>query len=159
MLTKVGGSRKLTGAKLHPLGVFLASADKAEQAALRLFCEQQGAVYFTGAADDVRGVCCHIEESGADLLIMDWELPRGGGNHSGAESCANAEDVIEYLKERLVDLRIILLTRGRRHEGAALAAGANFVICKDQPAEQVIELLKEAIEVCRGELSNSGEIS
>lgn len=135
-------------AKLRPLGVFLASANKAEYAALSLVFEQQQGVRIVGGAMDTHGVREHVLDSGADILLLDWELPvqseLSPRNGKSAPELA-VPDLISVLHSSEGRLHIIVLTLKPKIEPAALAAGADAVVAKTGPPEKMLAALIDEI--------------
>ncbi len=134
----------MTVAKLQPLGVYLASADLAEITALRLLCGQQEALRVVGAAVDVRGVLANILDSQVDLLLLDWELPHCLDEPISTPVQTTAQ-LIPYLRSRIRNLTIIVLTLEPRYELAALEAGADRIISKGDPSEKLLSILQQTI--------------
>lgn len=142
----------MPAAKMQPLGVFLASANKAEDAALRLVFEQQQGVRIAGNAIDTHGVLDHIVDSGADFLLLDWELPVQSAhsplrNESAPELAA--PDLIATLRTGEGSLHIVVLTLKPEIEPVALRAGADAVVIKTGPPERMLAALIAQIDLSR----------
>ena len=65
--------RFIAATKMQPLGVFLASANKAQIEALNLVIQQQQGAQIVGGAVDTHGVLESILECPTDILLLDWE--------------------------------------------------------------------------------------
>lgn len=133
---------------MRPLGVFLASADKAELAALRLLFKQLEDVCVVGAANDTHGVLSLILNSGADFLLLDWELPiqsdLSSQNGEGEPELA-VPDLIAILNLAIENLHTIVLSIDLQIETVALAAGADDFVCKSSPPERMLAALVREI--------------
>ena len=119
----------------------MASADKAQKAALRLVIEQQSGLYVVGTAKNTHSVTDQVLDNGADLLLLDCELPVRNerppyGKNSSTELAVR--DLINHLRSTLGELRIIILTLKSNIETEALAAGANAVVRKTDPPERIL---------------------
>lgn len=129
------------------LGVLLASADVAQQEALRLVIEQQEDVYVVGEANNTHDVWALALGNGADLLLLDWELPvRSELSTNGDESETElaVRDLITLLHSNMGDLRIIVLTLRPEIESLAISAGADAVMRKtDSPEKMLSALVKQ----------------
>jgi len=126
------------------LGVLLATADKAQNEALRLVIEQQEDVYVVGEAFDTHGVRALVLQYRADLLLLDWELPvrselSPNGDGSGLELAVH--DLIRLLRTSVEDLRIIVLTLRHSVESVAFSAGADAVVHKTDSPEKMLSAL------------------
>jgi DNA-binding NarL/FixJ family response regulator len=147
--------RQTPSAKMPPLGVFLASADMAQNAALRLVFEQQQGVRIVGCAVNTQGVLDAIQESGADFLLLDWELPVQSAllplNGEGPPELAVPE-LVARLRKGARALRIVVLTIKPEIEPAAIDAGANVVMAKTGPPERMLAILRAQIKNNRAEL-------
>ncbi len=131
----------MSDVKMRPLGVFVATADKAEYAALRLVFEQQDGVSVVGAAKNTHDVLEKIGDSGADLLLLDWELPGQSEitpNGSKKSSGLAVPDLIASLRLEMDCLHVVALSIEPETEQVALAAGADVFVCKAGPPEKML---------------------
>ena len=140
--------RFMAATKMQPLGVFLASANKAQYEALSLVFEQQQGVRIVGGAIDTHGVIENILDCQADILLLDWELPVQSelfpGNGKSAPELA-VPDLITTLRSVEGGLHIIVLTLKPELEPEALAAGADAVVAKTGSPEKMLASLIDEI--------------
>lgn len=131
----------MSDVKMRPLGVFVATANKAENAALRLVFEQQDGVSVVGDAKNTHDVLEKIGDSGADLLLLDWELPGQSeiiNNGSKNPPELAVPDLIASLRLEMDRLHIVALSIEPDNEQVALAAGADVFVCKAGPPEKML---------------------
>lgn len=116
--------------KERPLRLLIADDNPAARAALRALLESV-------AEDDRRMELLEAKDGQAalelaaaeqpDVALLDVEMPR-----------RNGVEVTRLVKAQWPAMRVIVLTMHRRHETAALAAGADLFLLKGCPAEQLL---------------------
>ena len=136
--------RFMAAIKMQPLGVFLASANKAQYEALSLVFEQQQGADIVGGAMDTHGVLEGVPQCHTDILLLDWELPVQSelfpGNGESAPELA-VPDLIKLLRSTMEKLHIIVLTLKPEIKCEALAAGADAVVAKTSSPEKMLASL------------------
>jgi len=134
----------MPAAKMCPLGVFLASADLAQNSALCLVFEQQQGVRIVGGAKDTHDALHGVLDSGADFLLLDWELPvrseLSTRNGEGTPELA-VPDLITRLRSSGEHLHIVVLTLKPEFELVAMRAGADAVMVKTSAPERMLAAL------------------
>ena len=140
--------RFMAATKMQPLGVFLASANKAQYEALSLVFKQQQGAYILGGAVDTHGVLENVPQCHTDILLLDWELPVQSvlfpGNGESVPELAVPE-LIKLLRSSMEQLHIIVLTLKPEIESEALAAGADAVVSKTTSPEKMLASLIDQI--------------
>jgi len=113
--------------------VFLADARSEERSALRLLL-QDLKMEVVGEAADWPATLAQVPLSSTDMLLVDWDLL-----HS-----APAEALGELRKICPAALVIVLISHLDARQQAALSAGADAFISKDEMPERVAERLRIA---------------
>ena len=113
--------------------VFLADARSEERSALRLLL-QDLKMEVVGEAADWPATLAQVPASSTDMLLVDWDLL-----HS-----APVEALGELRKICPAALVIVLISHLDARQQAALSAGADAFISKDEMPERVAERLQKA---------------
>ena len=113
--------------------VFLADARSEERSALRLLL-QDLKMEVVGEAADWPATLAQVPASSTDMLLVDWDLL-----HS-----APVEALGELRKICPAALVIVLISHLDARQQAALSAGADAFISKDEMPERVAERLRNA---------------
>ena len=101
------------------------------RSALRLFLEQAGGFAVVGEADDVVAALALVAQQQPDLLIVDWELPGGGGM-----------TVLEAVRRAAPGSRVLVLSGLPEARRAALQAGADGFVSKGDPPERFLAAVR-----------------
>jgi len=119
--------------------VFLADAQREERSALRLLLLDLK-MEVVGEAADWSTTLAKAPKTGLDMLLVDWSmLPTDLGVQGLAElrlACPNA-------------IVVVLISHLDARQQAALSAGADAFISKDEMPERVAEHLRAAAESTR----------
>ena len=112
----------------------LADDDGEIRAALRLFLEELGEGDILEAGDLGQALAA-LERAGLDVILLDWELPRG--DYLGGST---AEFVMES-KQRAPGFRIIAMSGRPESRGESLRAGCDAFVNKNDPPDGLLALL------------------
>jgi DNA-binding NarL/FixJ family response regulator len=107
--------------------IFLADLQAKVRFALRVLLERQPGLEVVGEAARAEDLLVQIALSGADLMLLDWNL-------AGADA---AELLLELRCDR-PDLRVIVLSGRPEAREAALAAGADAFVSKGDPPDRLL---------------------
>ncbi len=111
----------------------LVADDRAEvRSALRLLLEHELALPVLGEVAHGDGLLETLQAMGADLLLLDWELP---GPPAG--------DLVRALRARMPQLSIVALGGRAEVRGAALATGVTAFVSKGEPPALLLALLHQ----------------
>jgi two-component system response regulator DesR len=107
--------------------------DKAQvRSALRLHLEEGAGCAVVGEADNSQDLLAEVEVSRPDLLLLDWELPPGGG-----------KVVLRALRAARPGLIVVVLSGRPEVRSEALEAGATAFVSKaDSPEHLLATILK-----------------
>ena len=114
------------------LRIFVASPDERLRLALILFLADEPNLVVVGIADRITGLFNQLEASGADVLLLDWEV------HD--HSMVNLLRDLKNLENR--PETIIFSSREEKKE-TIMAAGADYFISKDSPPDSLMPILND----------------
>jgi DNA-binding NarL/FixJ family response regulator len=112
--------------------VFLASADERLRLALLLLLDHQPGMVVVGLSDRLLGLFSQVEGAQPDVLLLDWDL----SEDKMADFFAN----IRILERRP---QVIVLSTNPQNNEAIRATGADFIICKNAPLDELIPVLND----------------
>lgn len=114
--------------------VFLADSQRDERLAFRLLLQELN-MQVVGEASDWATTLSQAPSTKPDMLMVDWDLVAKG---SGA-------DLVELRQACPAAVVIVLISHLSAREQAALSAGADAFISKDETSEWVADRLREAV--------------
>ncbi|HSQ26539.1 MAG TPA: response regulator [Anaerolineales bacterium] len=114
--------------------VFLADSQSDERSAFRLLLQELN-MQVVGEASDWATTLSQAPFTNPDMLVVDWNLVVNGTD-------ANLEKLRQACPAAVV---IVLISHLNAREQAALSAGADAFISKDETSEWVAERLREAV--------------
>lgn len=121
--------------------LYLADRLPAERSALRLLAESLN-MQVVGEAADWATTLAQAPTTGFDMLLVEWELlPTESRTALGQLRAACFATII-----------VILISHLGAREQAALSAGADAFISKNEPSDRVAERLRQASEKARGQI-------
>lgn len=112
---------------MKQIQILIADDQAKVRSALRLMLEQQTDVHILGEAVDARGVLDWVRATCPDLVVLDWEL-RG----------KDTTDLLNSLQKQCPGLRVIALSGKPEARQAALSAGADLFVSKNEPPETLL---------------------
>ncbi len=112
---------------LKTMRVLLANTRQKVRSALRLLLAQKPEFQVVGEAADATGLLLAVERKQPDLLLLDWELPG-----------LPAAYLLRLLRQERPSLKIIALSSRPEVRQAALQAGTDGFISKNEPPEKVL---------------------
>ena len=113
------------------LRVLVVDDDADVRAALRLVLLQQPDIATVSIADSVDNLLAQIEESAADVVLLDWD------------GCANdAGDSVVLARRLRPELAVIALSARPEARQHALVSGATGFVSKGDPPERVLEAVR-----------------
>jgi DNA-binding NarL/FixJ family response regulator len=108
--------------------VLIADDQLQVRSALRLVLQQDPRVREIDEVENLEALLQHVQRSPAHLVLLDWELPDGGGSV--------AVDRMRALRPRL---SVIALSGRPEAREAALRNGADAFVSKGDPPERLLE--------------------
>lgn len=114
--------------------VYLADAEIDERLAFRILLQNLN-MQVVGEADNWSTVLSQAPETDPDMILVDWGLVAAG---AGA-------DLAELRTACPAAVVIILISHLGAREQAALSAGADAFISKDETADRVVERIRAAV--------------
>jgi DNA-binding NarL/FixJ family response regulator len=110
----------------------LVADDQAKvRSAVRFVLEQDEDVEVLGEAVDATGLLDWMRVVCPDLILLDWELPGGGG-----------EELLRAIRGNCSRAAIVALSGRHEARRAALAAGVDGFVSKGDPPEALLKTIK-----------------
>ena len=97
---------------------------------LKALLVTQPEIEIVGEAADGREVVHMVEERRPDVVLMDVRMPVMDGL-----------EATRLIKEKWLEVKVIVLTMYALHQADALAAGADAFLVKGCPAEELLEAI------------------
>jgi DNA-binding NarL/FixJ family response regulator len=98
--------------------------------ALAALLTQRSRLQIVGEAADAHDVLEQVRLSCPDIILLDWRIV-----------CQDSDDVITMVKEICPESQVIVLSGRPESKIPALAAGADFFVCKGEPPERLLNAL------------------
>lgn len=132
---------------MKSLGLIIVDDHPVVRAGLRHLLCTQADFEILAEADDAEGACHALERSAADIVLLDWRLPGGGG-----------QSVLQFLKKSGRATRALVLTTFQedRDVAAAFDCGAFGFLLKDSPKEVLFTSIRS---VALGQVVLSRELA
>lgn len=110
--------------------VLLADDEQKVRSALRLLLEHEPGLMVTGEAVDGEQVMRMVAADAPDVVLLDWELPVGGG-----------QAILAGLRA-VNGVRVIALSGRSEARPLAMAAGVDGFISKQAPPEELLAAVR-----------------
>jgi DNA-binding NarL/FixJ family response regulator len=104
------------------------------RSALRLLLEEKPGVNVTAEVSKAEDLVAEISSTGADLILLDWELPG-----------IKTDELMSLVRSRYPSLSVIALSSLPQIREAALASGARYFVCKSEPPENLLAVIDKFI--------------
>lgn len=117
------------------MNILLADDEQRVRSALRLILQQETNLTIMGEVNNVTQILDYTDAQMPDLVLLDWELPGGGG-----------ANVLTALRIAEVPPAVIALSGRPEALTAALEAGADATVCKTEPPECLLAAIKSCTE-------------
>lgn len=126
----------------NPLRVLIADDRQEVRSAMKCLLENQEDRWnITAEAADLAGLQQAVAKQAADVIFLDWELP--GFNNTGPSALGKTQsELIAYLRSTGLPLIIVALSGFLESRQQAKAAGVDAFVCKNDPPEHFIHILK-----------------
>lgn len=118
--------------------VVLADATPKVRSALKLLLEQDEAMTVNTAVASARGLMEQVRVSCPDAILLDCDL-------SGLE----VGEILPQLRSACPRVRVIALCSRPETRQAALSAGVDAFVCKDESPEKLLEVLRACLKTAR----------
>jgi len=112
--------------------IFLASADERLRLGLLMLLNQEPGMIVVGMSDRYQGLLAQLEGSQPDVLLLDWEL-----------SVQPAKELLTKVRNVESQPKIIVLTARTLKMETIIEAGANYLIYKDAPPDELLPILNK----------------
>jgi DNA-binding NarL/FixJ family response regulator len=113
--------------------ILLADRQSRVRSALRLLLEQRDDTFAISEAENGAAVLAEVRRGCPDLLLLDWDLPG-----------LSRADLIAALKRQCPCLAVIVLDSQPQRREAALCAGADGFVSKNDPPETLLAAIEAA---------------
>jgi two-component system nitrate/nitrite response regulator NarL len=113
--------------------VLLADDLNSVRSSLRLLLEQRTNAQVVGEAADALGLLLLLEQTAADIVFLDWELPGLPASH-----------LLRLLHYEHPSLSIIAMSSRPEARAEALSAGIAVFLSKSMPSKSVLDALVQA---------------
>ena len=100
-------------------------------AALKRLLAQESELNVVGEAAEATDLLIQVQKTRPDLVLLDWELP-------GLESI----DLLSALHDLDSPPKVVAFSESRDMCHAALAAGVDAFVCREEPQEQMLTTLR-----------------
>jgi DNA-binding NarL/FixJ family response regulator len=121
------------------LRIILADHRREIRSALRLLLEQQPDAWeVLGEAADLYELAACLKKACPDVLLLDWELPGMLADRWNPDPDRPAS-MMKHLRELCPQMRIVALSSQPEECAMALQAGADEIVCKTDPPEQLLK--------------------
>jgi NarL family two-component system response regulator LiaR len=111
--------------------VLVADPNSSVRASLRAFVESEPGLEFVGDVDDSQWLLWAFRVAEPDVLVVDAALPGG---------CLVS--IMECVRTRRPDMRIVMLGNGPQHESTARRAGADTFVLKVETPDVLRQALR-----------------
>ena len=118
------------------LSILIGDAQPRVRFGLHVLLEEQRGWRVIGEARDAQTLLDRICGGCPDLVLLDWELPG-----------MSAEELLATIRRACPDLRVIFLSGKDELREAALRAGADVFVCKADPPEKLLRLIRNLMTV------------
>jgi DNA-binding NarL/FixJ family response regulator len=112
--------------------IFIAGPDSAFRMSLQLLLESEAGISVTGTSDQLDGLPVMIKALCPDVLLLDYELV-----HQGTIELMDCLHHLEFAP------KIIVLSMDPNVRQLSLAAGADYVILKNAPPDDLLPILNK----------------
>jgi DNA-binding NarL/FixJ family response regulator len=112
--------------------IFIAGPDSAFRMSLQLLLESEAGLAVTGTSDQLEGLTAMVKASCPDVLLLDYELV-----HQGTIELMDSLHHLEFAP------KIIVLSMDPNVKQLSLAAGADYVILKNAPPDDLLPILNK----------------
>lgn len=110
--------------------IFIACADEQLRIALLFFLEGKPRLGVVGFTDRLENLLPQLEASQAEVLLLEWHLTR-----------ETLTDLLSRLHQLSNQFEVIYFARDLEESHQSLAAGADFVILKNAPPDELLPIL------------------
>ncbi len=114
------------------LRVFIACGEEKLRLALLLLLDNAPGLVVAGMADRSTGLFTQLQGAQPEVLLLDWEL-----------SAEPMTDLLHNISDLEYPPKVIVLSADPQKRDAILEAGADFVVCKDTPPDELLTILNE----------------
>lgn len=111
--------------------ILLMSDRMRERAALRRLLKQDSALNVIEETGQVGGFLERVRDTQPDLVLMDWELAR-----------FRAADLAAARRTLDRSLKVVAFGQGQEARRAAVVAGANAFVSREEPIEQLLNTVR-----------------
>jgi DNA-binding NarL/FixJ family response regulator len=118
------------------LNILIGDAQPRVRFGLHVLLEEQPGWRVIGEARDAQALLDRIHDGCPDLVVVDWELPG-----------MSAEALLAAIRRACPDLRVVFLSGKDELREIALRAGADVFVCKADPPEKLLRLIRNLMTV------------
>jgi DNA-binding NarL/FixJ family response regulator len=112
--------------------IFIACADERLRIALVIFLEGEPGLTVVGFTDRLESLLPQLEASQAEILLLEWQL-----------AYPVLKDTLDNVHKLRLTHKIIYFSGTPEDRQQILAAGADYVILKNAPPDELLPILKK----------------
>ncbi len=111
--------------------VVLAGERTSDQSGLRRLLEREPELNVVSTVSSARDLPTHVKDAQPEVLLLDWELQD-----------LQATDLLSVLRALCRPLKVVAFSSNRGARHAAMAAGADAFVSRDEPLEWLLMTLR-----------------
>lgn len=112
--------------------IFIACADERLRIALVIFLEGEPGLTVVGFTDRLESLLPQMEAAQAEILLLEWHLPED-----------TLKDLLSKIHHLSSQYKVIFFARDLDESEKITAAGADYVILKNTPPDELLPILKK----------------
>jgi DNA-binding NarL/FixJ family response regulator len=112
--------------------IFIACADERLRIALVIFLEGEPGLTVVGFTDRLESLLPQMKAAQAEILLLEWNLPEEA-----------LKDLLSQIHHLSGQYKVIFFARGPEESEKITAAGADYVILKNAPPDELLPILKK----------------
>lgn len=112
--------------------IFIACADERLRIALVIFLEGEPGLTVVGFTDRLESLLPQMKAAQAEILLLEWNLPEEA-----------LKDLLLQIHHLSGQYKVIFFATGLEESEKIRAAGADYVILKNAPPDELLPILKK----------------
>jgi DNA-binding NarL/FixJ family response regulator len=125
-------------AEANPMRLVVADARTEVRSALRLLLEQDGEMSVSAEAATVDELAEQVATACPDVILLDCDLPG-----------LRAKEFLPQLRSACPRVQVVAMCSRAEMRGAAQSAGADAFVCKTEPPEKLLAVLRQCLGAVR----------
>lgn len=112
--------------------IFIACADERLRIALVIFLEGEPGLTVVGFTDRLESLLPQLEASQAEILLLEWHL-----------ALPTLKEILDNVHKLPLPYKVIYFSGNPEERQQILAAGADYVILKNAPPDELLPILNK----------------